>query len=172
MPETFLRVVSDVFSAYSQFSWRNFMKPCPFLHIVTNDIFGTFLSPSVSVDSSMGGIPAFRFDSLLPANKTKYFRYSGSLTTPSCKESVTWTVFRDPVNISQYQVPYLTEEKTCFKLLDSSVFFSVKIVRISPNLFVFLFLDEPSASTPEDVHHIKCWKLPSRSATLQPNRQG
>ena len=100
------------------------MKPYSFLHIVTNDIFGTFLSLSVSVDSSMGGIPAFRFDGLLPANKTKYFRYSGSLTTPSCKESVTWTVFRDAVNISQYQVQYLTEKKNmCFKLLDSSVFF-------------------------------------------------
>ena len=138
MPETFLRVVSDVFSAYSQFSWRNFMKPCPFLHIVTNDIFGTFLSLSVSVDSSMGGIPAFRFDSLLPANKTKYFRYSGSLTTPSCKESVTWTVFRDAVNISQYQVQYLTEKKTCvLNYLTAAFFFSVKIVRISPNLLVF-----------------------------------
>ena len=117
------------------------MKPYSFLHIVTNDIFGTFLSLSVSVDSSMGGIPAFRFDSLLPANKTKYFRYSGSLTTPSCKESVTWTVFRDAVNISQYQVQYLIEKKkTCvLNYLTAAVFFSVKIVRISPNLFVFLF---------------------------------
>ena len=88
------------------------MKPHPFVYLATNDIFGTLLSLSVSVDSSMSGIPAFRFDSLLPANKTKYFRYSGSLTTPSCKESVTWTVFRDAVNISQYQVQTSTEKKT------------------------------------------------------------
>ena len=156
MPETFLRVVSDVFSSYSQFSCGNCMKPYPFLHIVTNDIFGTFLSLSVSVDSSMGGIPAFRFDSLLPANKTKYFRYSGSLTTPSCKESVTWTVFRDAVNISQYQVHTVFDwkEKTCnvftwqkrlsFSCRKPAVYwinklFSVKIVRIPPNFFVFLF---------------------------------
>ena len=59
-----------------------------------------------STDTSISDIPAFRFDKILPANKTKYFRYSGSLTTPSCKESVTWTVFRDAVNISQYQVHY------------------------------------------------------------------
>ena len=59
---------------------------------------------SFSTDTSIDDIPAFRFDKILPANKTKYFRYSGSLTTPSCKESVTWTVFRDAVNISKYQV--------------------------------------------------------------------
>lgn len=59
--------------------------------------------------SSVGGVPAFRFDSVLPANKTKYFRYSGSLTTPSCKESVTWTVFRDAVNVSQYQMNLLRQ---------------------------------------------------------------
>ena len=67
----------------------------------------------VFTDSTISGIPAFRFDSLLPANKTKYFRYDGSLTTPSCKESVTWTVFRDAVNISQYQVQYWLENLTC-----------------------------------------------------------
>ncbi|CAH3019616.1 unnamed protein product, partial [Porites evermanni] len=67
--------------------------------------------------SSMGGIPAFRFDSLLPANKTKYFRYSGSLTTPSCKESVTWTVFRDAVNISQYQMNLLRQLQKTYTTL-------------------------------------------------------
>ncbi|XP_020608770.1 carbonic anhydrase 12-like [Orbicella faveolata] len=59
--------------------------------------------------TSISDIPAFRFDRILPANKTKYFRYSGSLTTPSCKESVTWTVFRDAVNISQYQMNLLRQ---------------------------------------------------------------
>ena len=43
---------------------------------------------------------------LLPTDLTKFFRYSGSLTTPGCFESVTWTVFKDVVKISQYQVPY------------------------------------------------------------------
>jgi len=41
---------------------------------------------------------------LLPTDLTKFFRYPGSLTTPGCFESVTWTVFKDVVNISQYQV--------------------------------------------------------------------
>jgi len=59
--------------------------------------------------TSISDVPAFRFDTMLPANKTKYFRYSGSLTTPSCKESVTWTVFRDAVNISEYQMNILRQ---------------------------------------------------------------
>ena len=33
-----------------------------------------------------------------------YYRYSGSLTTPPCYESVIWTVFEDPILISSAQV--------------------------------------------------------------------
>lgn len=32
---------------------------------------------------------------------TKYYRYLGSLTTPLCQEAVVWTVFQDPVMVSQ-----------------------------------------------------------------------
>ena len=44
---------------------------------------------------------------MLPTDLTKFFRYPGSLTTPGCYESVNWTVFKDPVKISQHQVRYL-----------------------------------------------------------------
>ena len=52
----------------------------------------------------MSGIQAFEFDSLLPTDKSKFYRYNGSLTTPTCNEVVTWTVFKDYVEISQAQV--------------------------------------------------------------------
>jgi len=61
--------------------------------------------------STISHIPAFKFDALLPYDKTKFFRYNGSLTTPTCKESVTWTVFNDAVKISQHQMNLLRSLK-------------------------------------------------------------
>lgn len=41
-------------------------------------------------------------DDLVPGvDRTKYYRYYGSLTTPLCYEAVIWTVFQDPVMVSQ-----------------------------------------------------------------------
>jgi carbonic anhydrase len=42
--------------------------------------------------------------SFLPTSTTEYFRYQGSLTTPPCHQSVTWTVFRNPLTISAAQL--------------------------------------------------------------------
>jgi len=45
-----------------------------------------------------------RLEELLPADKTAYFRYDGSLTTPGCGEAVVWTVFIESLPISLDQV--------------------------------------------------------------------
>lgn len=44
---------------------------------------------------------------LLPTQTTSFYRYSGSLTTPKCNQIVTWTVFDDPLVISEQQVRYV-----------------------------------------------------------------
>lgn len=44
------------------------------------------------------------FQNLLPQKTTSFFRYSGSLTTPNCNEIVTWTVFENPIRVSERQV--------------------------------------------------------------------
>ena len=49
-------------------------------------------------------IPSFALSTLFPASTATFFRYNGSLTTPPCYESVTWTVFTDTVKISETQV--------------------------------------------------------------------
>lgn len=48
----------------------------------------------------------FPLASLLPSvsHRTRYYRYSGSLTTPSCQPTVLWTVLEDPVPIGHQQV--------------------------------------------------------------------
>ncbi|MPC15313.1 Carbonic anhydrase 2 [Portunus trituberculatus] len=53
-------------------------------------------------------IPPFALNRLLPLNVDDFFRYEGSLTTPTCNEIVIWTVFKDTVKISYKQAPYIT----------------------------------------------------------------
>ncbi|MBZ3889113.1 Carbonic anhydrase 12 [Sciurus carolinensis] len=50
-------------------------------------------------------IPGFNIEELLPERPAEYYRYEGSLTTPPCHPTVLWTVFRNPVQISQEQPP-------------------------------------------------------------------
>lgn len=45
-------------------------------------------------------------DLLPPSEKLdSYYRYQGSLTTPTCDETVIWTVFKEPIKIHKDQVP-------------------------------------------------------------------
>lgn len=53
-----------------------------------------------------------RADALLPTNTTTFFRYEGSLTTPTCAESVIWTVFTHSVSISFDQAELFKKVKT------------------------------------------------------------
>lgn len=50
-----------------------------------------------------GGVEVNAAD-LLPANKSAYYTFTGSLTTPPCTEGVTWFVLKTPMSISEEQV--------------------------------------------------------------------
>lgn len=53
-------------------------------------------------DSDLSG--SLSLKNLLPVSTSKFYRYSGSLTTPGCNEIVVWTVFDEPVSMSENQV--------------------------------------------------------------------
>ncbi|XP_074090442.1 carbonic anhydrase 12 isoform X3 [Macrotis lagotis] len=65
-------------------------------------------------------IPGLNIQELLPKNLDEYYRYQGSLTTPPCFPSVLWTVFRNPVQISQDQLLALETALYCTHIDDPS----------------------------------------------------
>ncbi|KAH3857640.1 carbonic anhydrase 9-like [Dreissena polymorpha] len=44
------------------------------------------------------------FSCLMPHHVTEFYRYMGSLTTPTCDEAVLWTLFEDKITISEAQM--------------------------------------------------------------------
>ncbi|XP_023111013.2 carbonic anhydrase 12 isoform X5 [Felis catus] len=65
-------------------------------------------------------IPGFSIEELLPERPDEYYRYKGSLTTPPCHPTVLWTVFRNPVQISQEQLLALETALYCTHVDDPS----------------------------------------------------
>uniref|UniRef100_A0A8C0GFA0 Carbonic anhydrase n=1 Tax=Chelonoidis abingdonii TaxID=106734 RepID=A0A8C0GFA0_CHEAB len=66
-------------------------------------VLGFFIKVKVRSQQNMTSLP---LESLIPAkeNLTRYYRYSGSLTTPNCHQAVVWTIFQDPIILSDSQV--------------------------------------------------------------------
>jgi len=59
------------------------------------------LNPEIEVKFSMSDI--------LPATLDNYYRYLGSLTTPTCNEAVVWTNFKEPLKISSRTKEFMTQ---------------------------------------------------------------
>lgn len=65
----------------------------------TSDAAREWVGPSVAT------IPGKVIPSLLlPRDRTIFYRYHGSLTTPGCQESVIWTIMAEKLTISEQEV--------------------------------------------------------------------
>ncbi|XP_051530640.1 carbonic anhydrase 4-like [Myxocyprinus asiaticus] len=62
----------------------------------------SYLAKIANAGAKMHINHSISMDDLLPGmDRTKYYRYLGSLTTPNCKEGVVWTVFKNSIKVSQ-----------------------------------------------------------------------
>lgn len=79
---------------------------------VDNPAFQQLINPIHNADVMYKGMEtklnSINFGNLFPSSISQYYRYLGSLTTPGCFESVTWTVFNDAIMISQRQAYQLS----------------------------------------------------------------
>uniref|UniRef100_A0A8P4K0H4 Carbonic anhydrase n=1 Tax=Dicentrarchus labrax TaxID=13489 RepID=A0A8P4K0H4_DICLA len=61
----------------------------------------------ISIDDLLGNV-----------NRKEYYRYNGSLTTPSCNEAVVWTVFKESIKVDNKLImmfPTVTEHTNVFR---------------------------------------------------------
>ncbi|XP_057681222.1 carbonic anhydrase XVb [Corythoichthys intestinalis] len=66
--------------------WR---KLTSYLKDITEQGQNTTITESISLNDLLVGV-----------DRSQYYRYLGSLTTPNCNEAVVWTVFKDPIEVS------------------------------------------------------------------------
>lgn len=91
-----LRDLVCLCSSYSLIS-SNQYKPVPPLFVFLG--FPTDTEVNITHEISIS-------DLIGDVDLSKYYRYMGSLTTPTCNEAVVWTVFQEPINIDKNLVSW------------------------------------------------------------------
>lgn len=60
------------------------------------------VTQEISIDDLLGDV-----------DRTAYYRYNGSLTTPSCNEAVVWTIFKKPIKVDRKWVGWILGSSWC-----------------------------------------------------------
>ncbi|XP_017273796.1 carbonic anhydrase XVb [Kryptolebias marmoratus] len=79
-------------------------------------------------------------DLLVGVNRSNYYRYLGSLTTPACNEAVVWTVFKDTIKVS----------KDLINLISSSLHINDSSSPVMVNVFRNIQPAQPVSTQPKD----------------------
>ncbi|XP_047194412.1 carbonic anhydrase 12 [Hippoglossus stenolepis] len=88
-------------------------------------------------------------DLLTGVNRTKYYRYLGSLTTPACNEAVVWTVFKEPIKVS----------KDLINLFSRTVHVNNSSSPLMTNVFRQIQPDQPVTTQAESSASTTCYSL-------------
>ncbi|CAG5907289.1 unnamed protein product [Menidia menidia] len=75
-------------STSNEAGWKNLTKYLPNIENIVGSTVD--VTEEISIDDLLGSV-----------NLHSFFRYDGSLTTPSCNEAVVWTVFKDPIKVEK-----------------------------------------------------------------------
>ncbi|XP_027347869.1 alpha carbonic anhydrase 7-like [Abrus precatorius] len=80
-------------------------KPDPLLSLLTNHLEA--ISNSTGEETEVGVMDPSLVK--IGTNRTLYYRYIGSLTTPPCTENITWTILREVRSVSREQIKLLRD---------------------------------------------------------------
>ncbi|KAM9425924.1 carbonic anhydrase 4-like [Pholidichthys leucotaenia] len=106
----------------------------------------SYLANITESGTSVSITPGFSLDDLLHGvNRTMYYRYLGSLTTPNCNEAVVWTVFKQTIKLPK---SVIDQYSTTVRVGNSSSPLAVNTYRnVQPDLRVFTQPTSHSAPT-------------------------
>ncbi|XP_033126916.1 putative carbonic anhydrase 5, partial [Anneissia japonica] len=69
-----------------------------------NDDFAPLIDAIVDLDDDVVLNTSIVLGDIIPNDVSAFYRYDGSLTTPTCDEAVIWTVFKSTISLSESQL--------------------------------------------------------------------
>lgn len=91
-------------------------------------------------------------DQLLPKNRSNYFRYEGSLTTPGCNEFIIWTVLKKSIPFSMTQIERFHEMKSDHGTKLTANYRTPQRLNSRPLVLVKSLYDEQSSGVTKTVN--------------------